>query len=67
MREQLVGSLVGFAAKMDVKLIAEGIETVEELHTLRELGVTYGQGFLFARPSLPFPSDEELASLRNLL
>lgn len=67
MREQLVGSLVGFAAKMDVKLIAEGIETVEELRTLRELGVVYGQGFLFARPSLPFPADEDLASLRNLL
>jgi inorganic pyrophosphatase len=29
------------------RLIAEGIEREEEAHTLRELGIELGQGFLF--------------------
>jgi EAL domain-containing protein (putative c-di-GMP-specific phosphodiesterase class I) len=31
-------------------VIAEGIETPEELKALQALGVEYGQGFLLARP-----------------
>lgn len=60
-RRQLVESMRSFAAKVGVKLVAEGVETVEELAVLREIGVEYGQGFLFARPSEPFPSDAEVA------
>ena len=30
--------------------IAEGIETPEELATLREIGVSLGQGYLFSPP-----------------
>jgi EAL domain-containing protein (putative c-di-GMP-specific phosphodiesterase class I) len=30
--------------------VAEGIETAEQLATLRELGVDAGQGYLLARP-----------------
>ena len=29
--------------------VAEGIETEEQRHMLRELGCEFGQGFLFAR------------------
>ncbi len=32
------------------KVIAEGIETVDQLATLRELGVHEGQGYLLSRP-----------------
>ena len=31
-------------------LIAEGIESIHQLHQLRNLGCEYGQGFLFSRP-----------------
>jgi len=31
-------------------VIAEGIETPEDLHVLRDLGVVYGQGFLIGKP-----------------
>ena len=34
-------------------VVAEGIETVEQLHILREIGVTQGQGYLFSR-AIPF-------------
>ena len=30
-------------------MIAEGVETTEQLHTLREIGILTGQGYLFSR------------------
>jgi EAL domain-containing protein (putative c-di-GMP-specific phosphodiesterase class I)/GGDEF domain-containing protein len=59
-RRQLVKSLVMFADRMGVKLIAEGIERVGQLAVLRELGVAYGQGFLFCQPAEPFPDDKDV-------
>jgi EAL domain-containing protein (putative c-di-GMP-specific phosphodiesterase class I)/GGDEF domain-containing protein len=59
-RAGLIGSLVTFGDSVGVGLIAEGVETEEELATLRDLGVRYAQGFLFARPSEPFPADDEI-------
>jgi diguanylate cyclase (GGDEF)-like protein len=35
---------------LGLEIIAEGIETPEQLQALRELGCAYGQGFLLARP-----------------
>lgn len=59
-RSQLIGGIVAFATRIGVQLIAEGIETREELQKLRELGVEFGQGFLFTVPVLPFPADEDV-------
>ena len=39
--------IIGDAKQCEV--VAEGIETMEHLHILRELGITTGQGFLFSR------------------
>ena len=39
--------LIAKAANCEV--IAEGIETLEHLHTLREIGIKQGQGYLFSR------------------
>ena len=33
-----------------MSVVAEGIETQEQLEILRELGCEYGQGYLLARP-----------------
>ncbi len=52
-KQELLEALMSFARKMKTKVIAEGIETREELRALQTLGVPYGQGFLLARP-MPF-------------
>jgi PAS domain S-box-containing protein len=49
-RQALVAGMVYFAVLTDRTLIAEGIETQEELDTLRMLGVDLGQGYLLGRP-----------------
>jgi EAL domain-containing protein (putative c-di-GMP-specific phosphodiesterase class I) len=54
-REALVRSLVSFAEDVGASLIAEGIETREDLLTLRSARVPFGQGYLFAHPG-PAPS-----------
>jgi EAL domain-containing protein (putative c-di-GMP-specific phosphodiesterase class I)/CheY-like chemotaxis protein len=62
-RRALTSALVGFAAEIDANIIAEGIETADELATLLHLGVTYGQGYHLARPGrLPLPDSLPLAA-----
>jgi EAL domain-containing protein (putative c-di-GMP-specific phosphodiesterase class I) len=42
--------LLAFAAGYGVEVCAEGVETVEELVTLRRLGMPFVQGYLLGRP-----------------
>ena len=49
-RQALVRSLVSFAGDVGATLVAEGIETPEDMQTLCDAQVPYGQGYLFARP-----------------
>lgn len=48
--QAIAAGLVAFAQRLGATVIAEGIETSEELYTLRALGVNLGQGYLLARP-----------------
>ena len=50
-KKSLVRMLVRYCDDMEYKLIAEGIETEEELKCLINLGVEYGQGFMLQRPN----------------
>jgi diguanylate cyclase (GGDEF)-like protein len=47
----VIGSIVDIARKLDMPLVAEGIETSAQASILSELGCTMGQGYLFARPT----------------
>lgn len=42
---------VGMARQLGAEVIAEGIETKEELEILKNIGVEYGQGFLWGMPA----------------
>jgi GGDEF domain-containing protein len=50
-RQHLVKSLVAFASSVDATLIAEGVETWDELTVLLRLGIRFAQGYLLARPA----------------
>jgi len=62
-KQDLLEALMSFARKMKTKVIAEGIETREELKVLQSLGVPYGQGFLLARP-MPIADIENVQRFR---
>lgn len=49
----LVPIIVAIAKTMNMSVIAEGIETPEQLEQLRSLNCDYGQGYLFAKPLEP--------------
>jgi len=46
----IVKAIVEMAHSLKLKVIAEGVETEEQLSQLRELGCNSAQGFLFSRP-----------------
>ena len=46
----IVRSIVDLAKAFNRDVVAEGVERVEQLRILRELGVDHAQGYLFARP-----------------
>lgn len=50
LKYSLVKGMVEFSKASNISIIAEGIETYEELNTLINLGVPYGQGYYLQRP-----------------
>jgi diguanylate cyclase (GGDEF)-like protein/PAS domain S-box-containing protein len=60
-KQKLVKSIIAMAEGLDLAVVAEGIETSEQLLYLRKLGCQMGQGFLISRPLLV----EEMEYLLN--
>ncbi|MFD1694474.1 EAL domain-containing protein [Roseibium aestuarii] len=54
----IVDSMVELADNLGMGIIAEGVETEDQIDRLRELGVTAAQGYFFARP---MPASEYIA------
>lgn len=51
LKRSLIKTFCDFCLVTDIKLIAEGIETENELSALINLGVDYGQGYFIQRPA----------------
>ena len=51
-KEAILEAFVSFAQKLNIEIIAEGIEHLDELLYLTRMGVHYGQGYLLGRPSV---------------
>lgn len=52
----VVASIIELAHKLKLNIVAEGIETKEQVEKLSALGCDYGQGYYFSRPSPLFDS-----------
>ena len=46
----IVESVINLAAKMNIKTVAEGVETQKQAYHLGELGIDYLQGYYFGKP-----------------
>jgi EAL domain-containing protein (putative c-di-GMP-specific phosphodiesterase class I) len=51
---EIIASVIQLAGKLDMSVIAEGVETPAALDALQEMGCRYAQGFLFS-PALALP------------
>ncbi|HEX8194733.1 MAG TPA: EAL domain-containing protein [Pyrinomonadaceae bacterium] len=47
---EIVRAIIALARNMQMQVVAEGIETLEQLEQLREMNCDFGQGFLFSQP-----------------
>jgi EAL domain-containing protein (putative c-di-GMP-specific phosphodiesterase class I) len=63
-KRALVEMMGTFGSRVDAWLLAEGIETGEELDVLVQLGVPLGQGYCFGRPQPEFAGADPDAVLR---
>ena len=52
---RLVGGLIHLVADMGALVLAEGVETADELAAVRDLGIDLVRGHVFARPGFPLP------------
>jgi diguanylate cyclase (GGDEF)-like protein/PAS domain S-box-containing protein len=59
--DAIVTAIIRMASSLGLRTIAEGVETLEQLKRLRELGATMGQGFYFS-PPLSVEAAERLLS-----
>ena len=47
----IVGAILDIARKLDMKVVAEGIEQASQAQALSKLGCSLGQGYLYSRPA----------------
>jgi EAL domain-containing protein (putative c-di-GMP-specific phosphodiesterase class I)/CheY-like chemotaxis protein len=59
-KQKLVKTLKDFCVSAGITLIAEGVETEEQLASLKELQIPYAQGYLFAYPGSPYPLQDRI-------
>lgn len=58
----IVKTILAMAQALNLRVIAEGVETQEQYDFLAELGCVEGQGYLFARP---MPCEDLISFFRN--
>jgi EAL domain-containing protein (putative c-di-GMP-specific phosphodiesterase class I) len=52
-RQQMISAIIGFCRERGIEVVAEGVETREEMEALVACGVDYLQGYYISLPSMP--------------
>lgn len=60
--QKIVSSVIELAKKLNVKVVAEYVETTEQCQMLKDLGCDWYQGYLFGKP---MPLDEYIESMKK--
>ncbi|AEE14061.1 diguanylate cyclase/phosphodiesterase with PAS/PAC and GAF sensor(s) [Thermodesulfobium narugense DSM 14796] len=60
--KNVTNAIIALSKSLNIKTIAEGVETVEQFETLKSMGCDYYQGFLFYKP---MPKSELLKVLNS--
>ncbi len=47
---EIVQTIINLASNLDMEVVAEGVETIEQLDFLRKINCKYGQGYYYSRP-----------------
>lgn len=61
----MLKSIVALCKDLNVRMVAEMIDTERQVKDLRLLGVEFGQGYLFAKPRPEFLHGDELTKARK--
>jgi EAL domain-containing protein (putative c-di-GMP-specific phosphodiesterase class I) len=61
-KREIIGTIMSLAENLGLEVIAEGVETVEQLAQLRSLGCERAQGYFFSAPQ---PAELAEDNLRN--
>jgi diguanylate cyclase (GGDEF)-like protein/PAS domain S-box-containing protein len=61
---EIVRTILMLAQNLGMDVVAEGVETREQLALLRKLGCEYGQGFLFSKPADADGAEQIVAETR---
>jgi EAL domain-containing protein (putative c-di-GMP-specific phosphodiesterase class I) len=61
-RRAMIETSIDLARKLDLKVVAEGVETVDEWQLLAQLGCDFAQGYLI---SAPVPGDQLPAAIQR--
>lgn len=59
---RIINCIIQLAKALDLFIVAEGVETQEQMHQLKELGCHFGQGFFMAKPQ---PIDQILTLIES--
>ena len=62
---QVVSTIIALSNQLELAVVAEGIETPEQLQWLQQLGCKFGQGYLFSKP-LSYETAEALLASKSL-
>lgn len=64
-RQEMVRNTISYCNSHGIQVIAEGVETEEELAYMMAAGVDYVQGYYLARPSEELPNEIEIIAIRD--
>jgi diguanylate cyclase (GGDEF)-like protein/PAS domain S-box-containing protein len=60
---EIIRTIIILAHALDMNVVAEGVETHEQMSILKQLGCEYAQGYLFSRPVIAASAEKMIRSL----